>query len=151
MPRYIEPPPNIFESVSGAQGSSVNSHNGGIQKEPSLINWLFSVYQALVTLENMVVTTVTATSTLRPEQSGLILIANTGAISLNLPKAASVGEGFRYLFIKTTSDAQIATLDGNGSETINGSATNTQIDAQYDRIGIVSNGSNWLIFEREIA
>ena len=132
MSRYIEPPPRLIDPNA-------------------ILRWLTSVYDAFTVLENLVVTTVTANKTLLSEDSGLVLLANTGAITVTLPGAAIAGAGCRFLFIKTTVDAQAVTLDGYSAETINGGATNAQIDAQYDRIGIVSDGSQWLIYEREIS
>ena len=132
MSRFIEPPPNKFD-------------------EGSILNWLRSVYQAIDQLENFTVTNLSATTTLTSEQSGLVLIANTTAITLTLPKAANMGAGFKYYFIKTTTDAQIVTLDGDGSETINGAATSTLIDAQYDTLGLVPNGTGRLIYSRYIS
>lgn len=132
MSRYLDMPPSTTESNA-------------------LLHWLQNVYDAITLLENFVVTTVDAAKTLLPEESGLILLANTTAFTITLPKVSVCGDGLKYLFIKSTSDAEIITLDGAGSETINGSATNTDIDAQYDRIGIVSTSNGWLIYERFIS
>jgi len=132
MPRKLQVPPYTFD-------------------EASIINWALNVHEWAESVDNLTTTTVDGARTLLPDESGLILLANTSAFTVTLPKADIVGAGFRYLFIKTTADAFAVTLDGNGSQTINGSTTNAEIDAQYDRIGIVSDGSNWLIYERDIA
>jgi hypothetical protein len=132
MPRFIEPPPTSFD-------------------EQGIVNWLGSVYQAVNLLENLIVTTTSAAMTLTPEHSGLICVANTGAIAITLPKAATAGAGLIYMFVKTTTDAEIITIDGNGSETINGATTYTSMDAQYDRVGIVSDGDEWFIYEEGIS
>lgn len=114
-------------------------------------SWAVSIHKALGSLENWSVTTVSATSTLKASDGELVLCANTADVVLTLPNAVNVGKGFKYIFIKTTADAKKVTLDGNSAETINGAATNAEMDAQYDRIGIVSDGANWLIWEKAIS
>lgn len=80
-----------------------------------------------------------------------IFVPNTAALTITLPAVAECEVGSGFKFIKTTSDAEIVTLDGNASETIDGSATYTAIDAQYDCAALVSTGSAWVIFSRDIA
>ena len=48
------------------------------------------------------------------------------------------------------SSANDVTLDGDGTETINGELTWT-LGAQYDSIEVVSNGTNWIIKTSKIA
>jgi hypothetical protein len=92
----------------------------------------------------------TGTATLGKDRGGFIPVANTAAITLTLPTAVGFS-GLEYTFKKTTSDAYAITLDGNSSETIDGAATNAEMDAQYDTMTIVSDGSNWLITNKIIA
>lgn len=84
-----------------------------------------------------------------------ILLPNTAAHTLNLPALALVPEGMGFDFQKTTSDAAAVTIDGSGSETINGSTTFAGVDAQYDfvsiRKGIVGGSPVWLITAKNIA
>lgn len=78
-----------------------------------------------------------------------LIAADTGsAWTLTLPTAVGF-TGLVFEVIKTTSDFNTLTLDGNASETINGSTTTT-LNTQYEYIRIVSNGANWLIAERRI-
>lgn len=81
---------------------------------------------------------------------GLLLVANTSALTVNLPAAAdSAG---RVLTVKkTTADAEIVTLDGNASETINGATTNTSIDANHDTLTLACDGTGWHIVASIIA
>lgn len=80
----------------------------------------------------------------------LILVPNTAALSITLPAAADcTGRGF--VFKKTSADAEIVTLDGNGSETIDGATTSTVIDAAQDMLEIVSDGTGWHIIAHKIA
>jgi hypothetical protein len=64
-----------------------------------------------------------------------------GAVTMNLPTA--VGNKAIFNFVKTTGDGSVVTIDGSGSETINGSATKA-LGSQYAKVRIVSNGSNWI-------
>ena len=95
------------------------------------------------------VKTITGDTTLTENDAGLILVNNTAAITITLP-TASGNEGLTYIIKKISSATQAVTLDGYGSETIDGSATNNDIDAQYDYLVITSDGSNWHIVGRWI-
>lgn len=80
-----------------------------------------------------------------------LLIANTAARTLTLPAVATVRAGGWIRVVKTSSDAYAITLDGNSSETIDGSATYAAIDAQYDCALLVCTGSEWIILNRDVA
>lgn len=79
-----------------------------------------------------------------------ILLPNTAAHTLNLPAIAGCPAGAEITFAKTTSDAQAVTLDGDGSETIDGATTLATIDAQHDTVAIKSTGSAWIVQNRDI-
>lgn len=80
-----------------------------------------------------------------------IFVPNTGAFSITLPAVADTQAGDRLTFVKTTSDAAAATLDGNASETIDGATTLATIDAQFDCAVLVSTGAAWVVLSRDIA
>jgi hypothetical protein len=80
-----------------------------------------------------------------------ILVPNTAALTITLPAIADTQAGDRLTFVKTTSAAFAATLDGNASETIDGSATLATIDAQFDCATLVSVGDAWVVLARDIA
>jgi len=69
--------------------------------------------------------------------------ATSAAVTVNLQAAATAGAGRRLTVVKTDSSGNAVTLDGSGSETINGSTT-LALAAQYDRMTIVCDGSNWI-------
>ncbi len=64
----------------------------------------------------------------------------TAALTFTLPAASSAGEGFPLAFINTGSGAM--TLDGNASETINGSTT-LVVDGGGSAI-LTCNGTSWV-------
>lgn len=80
-----------------------------------------------------------------------IFVPNTAALTVTLPAVASCPGGSRLTFVKTAAAAEIVTLDGSDAETIDGAATYTAIDAQYDCVTLVSTGSAWVIVNRDIA
>ena len=65
-----------------------------------------------------------------------------GTVTLTLPAAANVSGNTYEITAVDVSDA--ATIDGNGSETINGSTTYV-FSVNYETIIIRSDGSNWII------
>lgn len=76
--------------------------------------------------------------------SGIFLVDSTGgALTIDLP-AASQMTGKTLTFKKIDVPANAITLDGNSSETIDGSLTQI-ITQQYVSITIVSDGTEWFI------
>jgi hypothetical protein len=70
------------------------------------------------------------------------LICNSAsAMTVNLPAAANL-TGIMFT-IKNINTGTV-TIDGNGSETIDGSTT-TALETKYSSITIVSNGTGWVI------
>jgi hypothetical protein len=85
------------------------------------------------------VTTITSTTTLNNTHN--IVLCNSGAYTVTLPAAAS-NTGRIYYIKNIDTDGDNITVDGNGSETIDGSATYI-LDAYLQSIKIISDGSNW--------
>lgn len=79
-----------------------------------------------------------------------LLIANTAARTLTLPAVATVRAGGWFRVVKTSADAYAITLDGNASETIDGSATYSDIEVQYDCALLVCTGTEWIILSRDV-
>jgi hypothetical protein len=69
--------------------------------------------------------------------------ATSAAFTVNLPSIASA-IGRIYTFIKTDSSINAVTLDGNGSETING-ATTYSLPLQFNRVTIQAGASQWFV------
>lgn len=127
MPRYITPPPNSFDI--------------------SVVQWLQSAYEALTLLEDLVTTTITAAHTVRPDESGLFLVNNSGAINVTLPDPAVVGGGWGCRFVKTSNNSHAVTLVG----TIDGASNNSEMNAQYDSMHVRSTGSDYVICSKKIS
>lgn len=89
------------------------------------------------------VSTKTAAYTI--EQGDKIILGNAtgGPFTVTLPPAAQY-EGKQFIIKKTDASANAVTIDGNGSETIDGALT-VALSTQYESRTVVSNGSNWSI------
>lgn len=92
--------------------------------------------------------TVTADTTVGSTTSTVFASSSSGAKTMTLPLAAKA-EGRSIKFVKTGSSGTIV-VDGNGSETINGSA-NFTLTAQYDSVEVTSNGTEWFVTARYLA
>jgi|TARA_Y100000034_G_scaffold4932_2_gene5721 hypothetical protein len=90
------------------------------------------------------VVTKTAAASLRFTEHIVLADATSGAFSLTLPPATD-SRGFVFYIKKTDSSTNAVTIDGNGSETIDGVATKA-LSVQYESATIVSDGSNWVSF-----
>jgi hypothetical protein len=88
------------------------------------------------------VSTKTTTYTATATDSVLLVDSTSGNITINLPAAAlSTGQ---LLTVKKTVAANTVTLDGSGSETIDG-ATTLAMTAQWASRTIVCNGTAWFV------
>ena len=87
----------------------------------------------------------TTTYTATGDESVILCDATSAAFTVTLPAAASFTNK-HYRIKKTDSSANAVTIDGNSSETIDGSTTLILHD-QSDCVTIVSDGSNWQIID----
>lgn len=69
--------------------------------------------------------------------------ATSAAFTITLPTSVGIS-GTRYTVKKIDASVNAVTIDGNGTETIDGAAT-VALSAQYSHRTIVSNGANWLV------
>ena len=93
----------------------------------------------------VVVSKVATYSVLTSDRNKLIVCnATGGSITINLPAAATAGNGFRIYVKKTDASANAVTLDGSGSQTID-AATTYVLSGQNNFAEVVSDGSNWFI------
>lgn len=76
------------------------------------------------------------------------ICTKAGAMEIDLPDAAT-STGKIFTFKKTDADASIVALDANGG-TIDGADPYNEMDAQYDTVTIISDGTNWHIIAKDI-
>lgn len=93
--------------------------------------------------------TKTATYTVTVNDHTLLGDATAGAMDFDLPDATTCG-GQIFYFKKIDGSANIVTVDPNGSQTIDGSAS-WQIAATDDAIAIQSDGANWRVIAHFVA
>lgn len=72
----------------------------------------------------------------------ILVDATSGNITITLLPAATATDGFRVAVKKIDATANTVTIDGNASETIDGSLTQV-LALQYDFLPLVTNASNW--------
>lgn len=87
------------------------------------------------------ITSVTTTYTALDTDKTIFCDATSAAFTVTLPAAAS-NVGRIYVIQKTDSGGNAVTIDGNASETINGSTT-ASVSTQWQSYQIQSNGTNW--------
>lgn len=110
------------------------------------INWETSdaLTNVVFPLTDLTLQTVTKTNNASVTTSERLVYVDTsgGDRTMTLPAVAGVTANTVYSYIKTAS-ANSMILDGNSSETINGATTLTKT-AQYARVDIVYDGSQWV-------
>jgi hypothetical protein len=75
------------------------------------------------------------------DNTDCVIDCTTGVFTLTLPTAVGIVGQF---FIIKNSGTGVITVDGNGSETIDGVA-NKILSVQYQSITVLSDGTNWKI------
>ena len=82
--------------------------------------------------------------TVADDVTSILADATSGTITINLPAVS--GENKRNLRImKVDASGNAVTLDGDGSETINGSTT-LVLSGQYDKADLITDAIEWFNF-----
>lgn len=89
-------------------------------------------------------TTITTSTVLTTSHVEVGCDATSGPITVTLPAAAG-NAGRLYFISKIDGTGNAVTIDGNGSETINGSLTKV-LAAQYNAVILVCDGTGWRIY-----
>ena len=90
------------------------------------------------------VTAKTTTATLNIAESGLITVTAASGYTILLPTAVG-NSGIVFTIKKTDDNANLITIDADGTETIDGALTYTDLNYQYAYVTIISDNSNWLV------
>jgi hypothetical protein len=90
------------------------------------------------------VSTITSSTTL--DDTYNVVLCNNGAYTVTLP-SASANAGRVYQIKNIDAQGDDITIDGNGSETIDGDTTYV-LSAYKNSITIVSDGTNWNVIEK---
>jgi hypothetical protein len=92
---------------------------------------------------HLAIRTITATATAQASDYTILCDATSGAITVNLPGAATCS-GRIYNIKKIDVSANAVTIDGSSTETIDGALTKA-LAAQWATLQIQSNGTAWFI------
>lgn len=108
----------------------------------TLADWSISVAGGPdVTAATIVRSAKTTSYAMDLTDNGKLIDCTSGSFTVTLPAAAVAGNGFNVRVINT--GAGTITLDGDGSETINGAANKSL--AQYQSVHVICNGTSWAI------
>lgn len=92
------------------------------------------------------VRTVAASTSLTQNDYILSVAVPTAAVTISLPAVASVPAGRTYFILRDNTATHTVTLDGSGSETIDGAATMlVGVAGEFGAMRIVSTGSAWRV------
>lgn len=103
-----------------------------------------SLKRTLNRLDRTNVLSLTASATITPDHCFVSVNATSGAVTVTLPPARDC-KGRFYVFVKTDASANAMTIDGDGSETISGSAT-VSTTTRWADFQMFSDGSQWITF-----
>jgi hypothetical protein len=95
--------------------------------------------------ENSAPVIVSADTTLTAADHSIVLVNDSSPVTITLPTASGIA-GKTFTIKKVNAAANTVTIDPDGTETIDGAATNTDLTSQYQAITFISNGSSsWSI------
>lgn len=104
---------------------------------------IWSAMNSFTKAVNFAYTSASATITLDTTHKVVDVNAAAGAVSVFLPTAVGCN-GREYTICKTDSSGNQVTIDGSGSETINGALTKV-LTTQYETVTLISTGAGWRI------
>lgn len=96
-----------------------------------------------------IIETVSSSTTIGSTTDTCLGDTSGGAITTTLRAGASYGTGAILEFLKTSTDNTAWTIDGDGTEQING-ATTTALHTEGEFLRIMWNGTAWIQLERRI-
>lgn len=133
----------VAPTIYGAE--NVNPAEVGLIVYDSYYNSFrgFNLDNRWVKMSNdMAARTVSTSTNILATDDVVLVNAASGALTETLPEAATV-PGKIITVKKSDSSANIVTVDGYSTETIDGAA-NKKLLVQYDLVKLVSSGGNWL-------
>ena len=120
----------------------------GTNIDPILFRWLEEVRHQL-NYRFLDIKQITESYTALTTDKIIWADATAGALTVTLPTVATAydsiaGSGMLLVIVKVDSSGNAVTVDGDGSETINGTATQS-LSAQWDNIQLNANGTQWVL------
>lgn len=102
-----------------------------------------SIVREITRVDRSDVLTLTASATIKPEHSLVLVDTTSGSVTVTLPPARKC-KGRVYDFKKMDASANAMRIEADGSETIDGAAF-ASTTTQYDSFTLKSAGSEWVI------
>jgi hypothetical protein len=105
-----------------------------------------SALKTLLGITGVATRTITGNETITTADAGSVLLVDTtaGNITITLPSVAAMGTNLPPIsFVRISGGANTLTIDGAGSETINGNLT-LSLQNQWDAEELFCNGSQWV-------
>lgn len=99
--------------------------------------------------EDTTVKTSAYTVTTADNQSTILCGATSAAFTVTLPAAATAGDGFVVTIKKTDPSTNAVTIEGSGSELIDGASTFT-VSLLGQAVTLICDGSNWRIKSNDV-
>lgn len=131
MQSTADPYPAAVESLATAGSGELERQRYVLKQQHGCSQWY--IFPDLVTK--------TANYTATVDDRVILCDATSGVITITLPASSSKADKMFYIK-KIDSSANAVTIDGNASETIDGTTTKS-LSVQYDYALIVCDGSNW--------
>ena len=141
---------NVSASAYSGDGSGLTNVTGewdGSHDGNASISGSLTLTGSLLNTGTVSIDDTDSPYTLTGTQQFVLIDPSGGDVTINMPTAATYPG--RQIFFKLTqvAGANTVTLQGQGSDTIDGATTYTDLDVQYESISVVSNGgTGWFIF-----
>lgn len=139
---------NKADVVHGHSMSDISGLTAALAGKAALvhthtISQVSGLQAALDALKWGPISTKTANYTATVDDDVVLVDTTSGSLVMTLPPASS-SEGLTLVFKKISVDANTVTVDGNASETIDGTA-NAMLTIQWQMIRVKSNGTAWFV------
>lgn len=133
-------------TISGAQAATLVHYGVTVRPTASLSGFGTGTPTSTLYVNGSygsAISTVTTTTTLDGTYNVVLVDATSGAVTINLPAVSAIS-GREYVIKKIDSSGNAVTIDGNASETIDGSTTSS-LATQNKYARIKCNGTAWYI------
>jgi len=131
--------------IDSASGSARQYSSTGMETSGYLKVSGSAIFGAGITHKRSAITAATYTILVTDYYIGADTSSNT--ITLTLPAASAAGSGKTYVIKDEGGNAaaNAITVDGNGTETVDGAAT-VDVTSPYGALNLYSDGSNWFVY-----
>lgn len=138
----------FYKPALGASGQSeMDTYDGALDTTDGIIKRL---------ADHLTITTITTTHTMTVAEAGTVLVSASSAYTITLPTAVG-NQGLIYHFIKTDSNYNLITIDGDGTETINYEnstgapcLTYLRVNTHCAEVTMTSDNANWQVSNEQI-